>query len=161
MGSSWWTERPDHDKRGAMKSKLDYNFFDKSLRDVRKLRGYHHDVLLGSEEIRNDASGSPAARIVQEADEFGNCIFEATSYATVPGHGLSRLQESVRHPLPPEFIAFYEKYEKALAITLAYPLYLWPEEKIMAQRESLWGENHENLMSSWPRKNRIRVRNAS
>jgi hypothetical protein len=31
----------------------------------------------------------------------------------------------------------------------------------LAQRESLWGESHENLMSSWPRKNRIRVRNAS
>ena len=116
-----------------MKSKPDYNFFDKSLCNVRTLRGYHYDVLLGSEEIRNDASGSPAARIVQEADEFGNCIFEATSYATVPGHGLSRLQELVRHPLPPEFIAFFEKYEKALAITLAYPLYLWPEEKIIEQ----------------------------
>ena len=39
----------------------------------------------------------------------------------------------MRHPLPPEFIAFYEKYEKALAVTLAYPLYFWPEDRIIEE----------------------------
>lgn len=116
-----------------MKNTPDYSFFDDSLHDARKLLGYHYDVLLGSEEIRNSASGSPSAKIIQEEDESGNCIFEATSYATIPGHGLGRLQELVRHPLPPEFIAFYEKYEKALAVTLTYPLFFWPEDRILEE----------------------------
>lgn len=116
-----------------MKSKTDYNFFDESLRNVSRLQGYHCDVLLGSEEIRNDASGSPGAKIVQEADDSGDCIFEATSYAAIPGHGLSRLEELVRHPLPPEFIAFYERYAKALAVTLTDPLHFWPEDKIIEE----------------------------
>ena len=104
-----------------MKSTLDCNFFDDSLRKVRKLQGYHHGIIQGSLEIRNENSPSPPARIIREEVEGADCIFEATSYATMPGHGLSRLQELVRHPLPPEFIAFYEKCEKALAVTLTYP----------------------------------------
>ena len=116
-----------------MKDITDYSFFDDSLKSIRRLRGTHYDVFQGSLEIRNDASGSPPAKLIQEADEFGNRIFEATSYATIPGHGLNRLQELVRHPLPPDFIAFYEKYEKALAVTLAYPLYFWPEDRIIEE----------------------------
>jgi len=116
-----------------MKNVTDYSFFDISLKRIRKLAGYHYDVLQGSEEIRNDASGSPAAKVIQEECKGCDAVFEATSYAATPGHGLHRLQELVRHPLPPEFIAFYENYEKALAVTLTYPLYFWPEERIIEE----------------------------
>lgn len=124
-----------------MRSTPDYNFFDDSLRTVRTLQGSHYHIIQGSLEIRSDNSPSPPARILREEVEGADCIFEATSYATMPGHGLSRLQELLRHPLPPEFIAFYEKYEKALAVTLTYPLYFWPEarmiEEINERREFL------------------------
>ncbi len=147
-----------------MKDTKDYSFFDNSLKSIRVLKGTHYDVFQGSLEIRNDASGSPAANLIQEADEFGNRIFETTSYASIPGHGLYRLQELVRHPLPPEFIAFYEKYEKALAVTLTYPLYFWPEDKIIEEinerREFLdrpmrtfrFGEQYEREATQFGRK---------
>lgn len=116
-----------------MRSTPDYNFFDDSLRKIRKLQGSHYRIFQGSLEIRSENSPSPPARIIREEVEIADSIFMATSYATIPGHGLGRLQELVRHPLPPEFIAFYEKYEKALAVTLAYPLYFWPEDKIIEE----------------------------
>jgi hypothetical protein len=57
--------------------------------------------------------------------------------------------------------AWYGQASKRLLEGVAATLPPGSPERKMAQRESLWGENHENLMSSWPRKNRIRVRNAS
>ena len=108
----------------TMKSTTDYKFFDDSLKTVRRIQESHYPIIQGSLEIRSENSPSPPARIIREEVGIADCIFEATSYATIPGHGLSRLQELVRHPLPPEFIAFYEKYEKALAVTLTYPLYV-------------------------------------
>ena len=117
----------------TMKSTTDYNFFDDSLRNARNLQGSHYAIFQGSLEIRSENSPSPPARIIREEVGIADCIFEATSYATMPGHGLSRLQELVRYPLPPGFIAFYEKCKKALAVTLTYPLYFWPEDKIIEE----------------------------
>jgi hypothetical protein len=117
----------------TMKSTTDYKFFDDSLRKVRRLQGSHYPIIQGSLEIRSENSPSPPARIIREEIGIADCIFEATSYATMPGHGLGRLQELVRHPLPPDFIAFYERYAKALAVTLTYPLYFWSEDKMVEE----------------------------
>jgi hypothetical protein len=114
-----------------MNAKTDYDFFDISLKNIRKFKGYCYDIAQGYSEIKNNHSGSPDFRILQEEDHDGNSIFEATSYATTPGHGLAELNQLVQWPLPPEFCEFYEHYEKALAVTRTYPLYLWPEAKII------------------------------
>jgi hypothetical protein len=69
--------------------------------------------------------------IVTPESEDGDHVFDTTSYAASPGHGLAALQEMVGWPLPPDLVAFYELFEKALVVTRTHPLHIWPEDKIL------------------------------
>jgi hypothetical protein len=111
----------------------DYSFFHQSLNAVRKFKGCHpYAIERGAVEMAGEAQFLKAPKILVPADEHGeNCVFESTSYATSPGHGLSTLQSMVGHTLPEDFTAFHEQFEKALVVSRACPLHLWSEDQIV------------------------------
>jgi len=112
---------------------FDFSFFDHALRNVRRLKGYPYDVIRGAEEIGSGSQLKTCPRMIEEPNDFGDGVFETTSYATIPGHGVTKLQQMVGNPLPPDLVAFYESYEKALVVTRTYPLHLWHEAKIIEE----------------------------
>lgn len=65
----------------------------------------------------------------------GEHVFDTSSYATTPGHGLAALEEMVGWPLPPDLIEFYSLVEKALLVTRTYPLHFWHEAKIIEETQ--------------------------
>ncbi|RYD37171.1 MAG: hypothetical protein EOP86_04090, partial [Verrucomicrobiaceae bacterium] len=115
---------------------FDFSFFDEALKRVRRLRSYTFPwyVMGAVPDIFGSSPGFqiPKMLSIQADPETGDgeYIFEAASYAAVPGHGLAEVQKMVGNPLPPDLLAFYERYEKALAVTRTYPLHLWPEEAL-------------------------------
>lgn len=111
----------------------DYSFFDKFIDKTRLLKGCHPYALVrGANETGTVDQLLRSPKIIIPADNQGeNCIFEAASYATSPGHGLAKVQEMVGYPLPDDLLAFYERYEKALVVTRTYPLHMWHEDKII------------------------------
>ncbi len=111
----------------------DYAFFDRSVGTVRNFIGRHPYALeRGSKETGTEQQLKKSPKIVVDADELGkDCLFLAASYATSPGHGLAKVQKMVGHPLPEDFLGFYERYEKALVVSRTFPIHLWHEEKII------------------------------
>ncbi len=118
-------------------NKYDYSFFDQSLAKARLLKSYTYPyyILDAASELFGDAATLKSPNLVYEDEDpktrNGTFIFEVSSYATNPGHGLAQVQKMVGHPLPDDFLAFYERYEKALVVTRTYPIHLWHEEKII------------------------------
>ncbi len=112
-------------------NKCDFCFFDRALRNARRLNGYPYDVFRGAEEAGSSSQLKNYPRMLVEVDDGGDGVFETTSYATSPGHGLANLQFLIGTLLPAEFGAFYDLYQKALVVTCTYPLYLWPEKRII------------------------------
>jgi hypothetical protein len=111
----------------------DYTFLHHSTATVRRLKGCHpYAIERGAKETGTEDQLRRAPRIILPADEQGlDCVFETSSYATSPGHGLRVLQAMVGHPLPEDFTAFHEQFEKALVVTRTFPLHLWHEDKII------------------------------
>ena len=110
-----------------------YTFLHDSIATIRRLKGcYPYAIERGARENGAGDQLRRAPKIITPADEQGeNCVFETSSYATSPGHGLPVLQSLVGHPLPQDFIAFHEQFEKALVVTRTAPLHLWQEDKII------------------------------
>ncbi len=116
------------------KRKVSYRFFAETLVTPRRLKSYTWPgyIIRGTRET--DASGGLNGypkMISQPESGDGEFIFDTTSYATAPGHGLPLLQEMVGWPLPSDFVTFYELYEQALVVTRTHPLHLWSEKKIL------------------------------
>ncbi len=126
-----------------MKS-CDYSFFDQSLSTTRLLKSYTcpYYILDAVPELFGDRRPIKAPVLIYRDENpktlDGTYIFETASYASSPGHGLARVQELVGHPLPSDFLAFYQRYEKALIVTRTYPIHMWHEDKIIEGIFDYW-----------------------
>jgi hypothetical protein len=117
-----------------MSTSIDFSFFLSTLSQVRRLKSYTAPwyITRGAQEAGDPDQLAKFPKMISEPEAgTGEFVFDTTNFASVPGHGLATLQEMVGWPLPPDLIAFYELFEKALVITRTFPLHIWPEEKIV------------------------------